>query len=164
MLKGEIWWADLPSPRGSEPGKSRPVLVIQADSFNRSQINTVICATITSNTGLSSSPGNLLLEKKDSHLEKTSVVNFSQLITVDKSYFTEMVSMLPKLIISKINQCAKLVLDLDWSSTQVFFWFFREKTLVVGKESNKVFNLTYLGVTTLGKQGSRQPKRRFKQR
>jgi len=113
MLKGEIWWADLPSPRGSEPGKSRPVLVIQADSFNRSQINTVICATITSNTGLSSSPGNLLLEKKDSHLEKTSVVNFSQLITVDKSYFTEMVSMLPKPIISKINQCAKLVLDLD---------------------------------------------------
>ena len=113
MLKGEIWWATLTSPRGSEPGKTRPVLVIQADTFNRSKISTVICAAITSNTDLSSSPGNLRLEKKDSHLEKTSVVNFSQLITVDKSYFTEMVSMLPKAVISKINSCVKLILDLD---------------------------------------------------
>ncbi|MFZ2418640.1 MAG: type II toxin-antitoxin system PemK/MazF family toxin, partial [Smithellaceae bacterium] len=96
MIRGEIWCAKLPSPRGSEPGKTRPVLVIQADSFNRSAINTVICAVITSNTNLAASPGNILLEKSESGLDKTSVINFSQIITLDKSYFTEMVSMLSK--------------------------------------------------------------------
>jgi mRNA interferase MazF len=60
MVKGEIWWAVLPSPRGSEPGKKRPVLVIQGDNFNRSAIKTVICAVITSNTDLGKTPANIL--------------------------------------------------------------------------------------------------------
>jgi mRNA interferase MazF len=113
MIRGEIWWAKLPSPRGSEPGKKRPVLVIQADSFNRSAINTVICAVITSNTNLATSPGNILLEKADSGLDKTSVINFSQIITIDKSYFTEIVSMLSKQIIFKINNSLKIIFDID---------------------------------------------------
>jgi len=58
MIKGEIWWANLPDdPYGSEPGKRRPVLIIQNDAFNRSEINTVICATITSNMKLVHIPG-----------------------------------------------------------------------------------------------------------
>ena len=113
MIKGEIWWAELPSPRGSEPGKKRPVLIIQADTFNRSAINTIICVVITSNTSLSNAPANILLEKIDSKLEKTSVINFSQIITIDKSYFTDFVSMLPKPIISKINSSIKLILDIE---------------------------------------------------
>jgi mRNA interferase MazF len=113
MTRGEIWWAKLPSPRGSEPGKTRPVLVIQADSFNRSAINTVICAVITSNTNLAASPGNILLEKSESGLDKTSVINFSQIITLDKSYFTEMVSMLSKPMIHKINNSLKIIFDMD---------------------------------------------------
>lgn len=113
MIKGEIWRAKLPSPRGSEPGKTRPVLVIQADSFNRSAINTVICAVITSNTNLAASPGNILLEKSESGLDKTSVINFSQIITLDKSYFTEMVSMLSKPMIHKINNSLKIIFDMD---------------------------------------------------
>ena len=112
MIKGEIWWAKLPSPRGSEPGKNRPVLIIQSDTFNRSSIQTVICAIITSNVNLSHAPGNILLEKSDSKLNKTSVINFSQLITIDKSYFTEFVSMLPKPILSMINQSLKIIFDL----------------------------------------------------
>ena len=61
MVRGEIWWANLPIPDGSKPGKRRPVLIIQSNEFNRSDINTVICAAITSNTDLASLPGNLLL-------------------------------------------------------------------------------------------------------
>lgn len=57
MIKGEIWWVELPSPRGCEPGKKRPVLIIQVDTFNRSTINTIICVVITSNTHLSHAPG-----------------------------------------------------------------------------------------------------------
>ncbi|MEN6468598.1 MAG: type II toxin-antitoxin system PemK/MazF family toxin [Smithella sp.] len=113
MIQGEIWWAKLPSPLGSEPGKERPVLVIQADSFNRSAINTVVCAVITSNTNLAGSPGNILLEKSESGLDKTSVINISQIITIDKSYFTEMVSMLSKPMIHKINNSLKIIFDMD---------------------------------------------------
>ena len=113
MIKGEIWWARLPSPRKSEPGKTRPVLVIQADTFNRSAINTVICAVITSNTLLESAPANLRLEKRDSKLEKTSVINFSQIITLDKSYFIEMVSMVPKTVLNQIDKSLKIIFDIE---------------------------------------------------
>jgi len=113
MIKGEIWWANLPSPRGSEPGKNRPVLIIQSDTFNRSSIKTVICAIITSNISLSHAPGNILLEKSDSKLYKTSVINFSQVITIDKSYFTEFVSMLTRPILTRINHSIKLIFDVE---------------------------------------------------
>jgi len=113
MIRGEIWWANLPQPKGSKPAKRRPVLILQNDSFNRSSINTVICAVITSNTVLASLPGNLLLEKAVSGLEKTSAVNFSQITTVDKTDLTEQVTMLPKSILEKVNNCLKLVLEIN---------------------------------------------------
>ena len=112
MIKGEIWWANLPHPRGSEPAKKRPVLVIQGNAFNRSNINTVVCAVITSNQHLANSPANLLLERADSKLQRTSVVNFSQLITVDKSYFISQVSMVPKPILDKIDDCIKTFFEI----------------------------------------------------
>jgi len=112
MVRGEIWWANLPSPAGSKPAKRRPVLIIQNDSFNRSSINTVICAVITSNTELAFLPGNLLLEKAVSGLEKTSAINFSQITTIDKADLTEQAAMLPKSMIEKVNNCLKLVLEI----------------------------------------------------
>ena len=112
MVRGEIWWANLPVPDGSVLGKRRPVLIIQSDEFNRSNINTIICAAITSNTELASLPGNLLLEKAVSGLDRTSTVNFSQITTVDKVDLTEQVSMLPKHILEKINGCLKTVLEI----------------------------------------------------
>jgi len=112
MVRGEIWWANLPRPRGSAPAKRRPVLIIQGDSFNRSGINTVICAVITSNTELASLPGNLLLEKSVSGLEKTSTVNFSQITSLDKTDLTEQVAMLPNYMLEKVNNCLKLVLEM----------------------------------------------------
>jgi mRNA interferase MazF len=118
MIRGEIWWAipereHLPYPKGSKPAKRRPVLVIQGDSFNRSSINTVICAVITSNTDLAALPGNLPLEKSISGLEKTSAVNFSQIATLDKTDLTEQVSMLPKPMLEKINNCLKMILEIN---------------------------------------------------
>jgi mRNA interferase MazF len=112
MVRGEIWWTELPPPKGSKPAKRRPVLIIQGDSFNRSGIETVICAVITSNTELASLPGNMLLEKSVSGLDKTSAVNFTQLATVDKTDLTKQVSMLPKPVLEKVNRCLKLVLEI----------------------------------------------------
>ena len=112
MIKGEIWWANLPDvPYGSEPGKRRPVLIIQNDLFNRSDISTTICAVITSNLKLSQMPGNITLEKSVSGLEKTSVINFSQIATLDRTRFTELIIMLPKKYIDKINESIRFIFD-----------------------------------------------------
>jgi mRNA interferase MazF len=112
MVRGEIWWAELPPPRGSEPAKRRPVLVIQGDTYNRSALSTVICAALTSNLELAKAPPNFLLEKAVSGLEKTSVINFSQIFTIDKSYLLEQVSMLPKSVMEKINAGIKQIFEI----------------------------------------------------
>jgi mRNA interferase MazF len=101
-----------PETSGSKPAKRRPVLIIQADNFNRSSIETVIVAAITSNTRLSTIPGNLLLEKGISGLDKPSVVNFSQITTIDKDELLEQVRMLPKSALEKVAGCLRLVLDI----------------------------------------------------
>jgi mRNA interferase MazF len=112
MIKGEIWWACLPDdPYGSEPGKNRPVLIIQNDVFNRSDIKTTVCAVITSNMKLAQMPGNITLEKGNSGLDKTSVINFSQIATIDKTRLLEQVTMLPKNFIEKINESIRYIFD-----------------------------------------------------
>jgi mRNA interferase MazF len=89
LQRGEIWWADLPQPRRSEPGYRRPVLVIQANSFNRSRIQTVLVAAITSNVELAVAPGNVFLPVDSAGLPRDSVVNVSQILTLDRSFLTE---------------------------------------------------------------------------
>jgi mRNA interferase MazF len=89
------------------------VLVIQNDSFNQSAINTVICAIISSNLDLANLPGNLLLEKTVSGLDKSSVINFSQIATIDKADLSDLVCMLPKSIIQRVNGAIKQVLDIS---------------------------------------------------
>ncbi len=83
MQRGEIWWASLREPFGSEPGFRRPVLIVQDDAFNRSRIQTVIVIAITTNLELAKAPGNVLLPKKVTSLPRESVANVSQLITID---------------------------------------------------------------------------------
>ena len=112
MTRGEVWWADLPDPRGSEPGFRRPVLVIQANSFNRSRIQTVIVAVISSNLRLAEAPGNVLLPSRVSGLPRDSVVNVSQLLTLDRSFLTEEVGKLPSRVLAEIDAGLKLVLEL----------------------------------------------------
>src|SRR5690242_20969180 len=91
LRRGQVWWADLPEPRGSEPAYRRPVLVIQADSFNRSEIQTVLVAAITTNIELARAPGNVLLPKRAAGLPRVSVVNVSQVMTLDRIFLGEYV-------------------------------------------------------------------------
>ncbi|MGC9367892.1 MAG: type II toxin-antitoxin system PemK/MazF family toxin [bacterium] len=112
MQRGEIWWADLPKPDKSEPGFRRPVLIIQNNLFNKSKINTVICCIITSNLQLGKAPGNIILAKDNSKLPKKSVVNVSQIVTLDKRFLSEYVSTLSKRLIDQVESGIKLVLNL----------------------------------------------------
>lgn len=84
MKRGEVWWADLPAPSGSGPGFRRPVLIVSADAFNRSRIATVIAAVVSSNEALAEAPGNVRVSGKSAGLERPSVVNVSQLLTLDR--------------------------------------------------------------------------------
>ena len=112
MQRGEIWWAMLPSPRGSEPGGRRPVLVVQSDAFNESRIRTVVVAIITSNTRLAKAPGNVPLTTKQSGLPRRSVVNVSQIVTLDKSYLTARVKKLPPNMRHEVDRGLRLVMSL----------------------------------------------------
>ncbi len=112
MKRGEIWWAQLGEPGASEPGYRRPVLVVQSDPFNRSNISTVVVASLTSNTRLAAAPGNVLLKRGQSKLPKESVVNVSQLYTLDKSFLTDRVSILPATVLGAVDEGIRLVLDL----------------------------------------------------
>ncbi|MBI1879619.1 MAG: type II toxin-antitoxin system PemK/MazF family toxin [Chloroflexi bacterium] len=112
IQRGEIWWATLPEPVGSEPGFRRPVLIVQSDDFNRSRISTISAVVITSNTKLSDAPGNVFLPRKATSLPKDSVANVSQVITIDKSFLTERVGSLPQESLFSIEQGLRLVLAL----------------------------------------------------
>lgn len=113
IQRGEIWWADLGEPRGSEPGYRRPVLVIQADSFNRSRIQTVIVALITGNLELAAAPGNIALPARSSGLPRDSVVNVSQVLTLDRDFLTEQVGALSSRLQRLVDEGLRLVLQLE---------------------------------------------------
>lgn len=112
MKRGEVWWASLRDPAGSGPGYRRPVLVVQANPFNASRIATVIVATITSNLGLADAPGNVRVAKSDSGLPQPSVINVSQLITLDRAVLTGKVKALPGAVMDKVDEGMQLVLAL----------------------------------------------------
>lgn len=112
IQRGEIWWASLPEPVGSEPGYRRPVLVVQANEFNRSRIATVIAVVITSNTKLAQAPGNVFLPQKLTGLPRDSVANISQVVTVDKRFLTERVGLLPPKLVEQVEKGLRLVLQL----------------------------------------------------
>jgi mRNA interferase MazF len=112
MYRGEIWWANLPNPVGSEPGYHRPVLVIQDDVFNQSRINTVIVVIITSNTQLAEAPGNVLLPREVSGLSRDSVANVSQILTVDKAFLSERIGSLPNDLQEEVDEGLRMVLYL----------------------------------------------------
>lgn len=112
MERGEVWWANLSHPVGSGPGYRRPVLIIQSDKFNRSRINTVIVAALTGNTELGKAPGNVPLAASRSGLPHDSVVNVSQLLTVDKRRLTDYVRTLPAGTMARIDHGLRLALSL----------------------------------------------------
>jgi len=110
--RGEIWWADLGIPQGSEPGYRRPVLVLQSDSFNESRIATIVCVALTTNIRLSVAPGNVLLPKDESELSKDSVVNISQIVTLDKDCLIEKVCLVRPSTMKEVEEGIRLILNL----------------------------------------------------
>jgi mRNA interferase MazF len=112
VKRGEIWWAELAKPIGSEPGYRRPVLIVQADSFNKSRISTVIVATLTSNLRLAQAPGNVKLPRRKTGLDRDSVVNVSQLVTLDKHFLSEKAGRLDNATLQQVNEGIRLVLAL----------------------------------------------------
>lgn len=89
IAQGEVWWADLADPVGSEPGFRRPVVVVQGEAFNASSLRTVVCVVLTSNTRWADAPGNVLLAARTTGLPEPSVANVSQLVTLDRASLTE---------------------------------------------------------------------------
>jgi mRNA interferase MazF len=85
IAQGDVCWADLPDPIGSGPGFRRPVLVVQGNAFNQSRIATTVVVPLTSNLRLADAPGNVLLRRRATGLPKDSVVNVSQIVTIDKA-------------------------------------------------------------------------------
>jgi len=112
MYRGEIWWANLPEPVGSEPGYRRPVLIIQDDIFTQSRISTVIVVIITSNTQLAEAPGNVLLTQRASGLSRDSVANVSQIFTVDKTFLVERIGSLPDHLQEEVDEGLRTILYL----------------------------------------------------
>jgi mRNA interferase MazF len=91
ISQGEVWWAELGVPKGSEPGFRRPVVVVQGDALNRSRIATVVCVPLTSNLAWADAPGNVLLSAGTTGLPNDSVANVSQVLTIDKTVLTDRV-------------------------------------------------------------------------
>lgn len=110
--RGEIWWADLPGPKASEPGYSRPVLIVQSDAFNRSRIQTVVAVALTSNLRLADAPGNVKLSARKTGLPKDSVANVSQIITLDKTFLRDKTGKLDEATITRVEDGIKLLLGL----------------------------------------------------
>ena len=109
--QGDIYWIEVEEPSGSEPGYRHPHVVVQNNLFNRSDIGTVVVCALTSNLKRADSPGNVLLSKKDTNLPKDSVVNVSQIFTLDKSQLDEYVGKLSSKRMREILNGIELVLE-----------------------------------------------------
>lgn len=112
IQRGDVCWVDLGEPAGSRPGKRRPVLVVQADSYNASRLNTVLAVVVTSNTRLAMMPGNVFLPTVATGLPKDSVVNVTALVTLDKADLGEALGRLPTGLMREVDQGLRQVLDL----------------------------------------------------
>ena len=110
IRQGDIFWVDLGEPGGSEPGFRHPYVVIQNNVFNASRLNTVVLCALTSNVERAKAPGNVLLRKGEGDLPKDSVVNITQIITVDKSDLVEKIGALPPARINQIVEGVELLL------------------------------------------------------
>jgi mRNA interferase MazF len=96
ISQGEVWWADLPVPSGSGPGFRRPVIVVQGDDFNRSQIGTAVAVPLTGSLRWADAPGNVSLSARITGLPKDSVANVSQIVSLDRELLTERVGKVPR--------------------------------------------------------------------
>jgi mRNA interferase MazF len=111
IKQGDVFWIEFDEPSGSEPGYRHPHVVIQNNLFNRSRINTIVVCTLTSNLKRAKAPGNVTLNKGEANLPKKSVVNISQIFTVNKSDLSEKIGTLSRIRISSILQGIRLLTE-----------------------------------------------------
>ena len=111
IRQGDLFWVDLGEPSGSGPGLRRPFVVVQNDLFNRSRLATVIMCALTSNLRRAEAPGNVLLAQGEGNLSKDSVVNVTQLFTIDKGDLTDRIGRLGNDRVADILRGIRLVLD-----------------------------------------------------
>lgn len=109
--QGDIFWVDLKEPSGSAPGYRHPHVVIQNNLFNRSRINTVVVCALTSNLKRAQAPGNVLLNKGEANVPKKSVVNISQIFTVNKSDLSEKIGFLTRERLNQVLEGVKLLTE-----------------------------------------------------
>ena len=110
-LKGDIYWVELGPPKGSESGYRHPFVVIQNNVFNASRINTVVICALTTNLKRSQAPGNVTLDKGEANLAKKSVVNISQILTIDKAVLKNKIGSLSSKKTNKIIEGIKLLVE-----------------------------------------------------
>jgi mRNA interferase MazF len=103
VKRGEVWWADLGLPRGSAPALKRPVVIVSADSYNRSELRTVTVATLTTNMQLAALPGNVAVPADIGVLETDSLVNVTQIATVDRLAVEDRIGALPDWLMAQID-------------------------------------------------------------
>jgi mRNA interferase MazF len=113
VAQGDVWWADLPDPQGSQPAFRRPVIVVQGEALNRSRIATVVCVPLTSNLKWAQAPGNVRLGRSITGLPKDSVANVSAVVTLDKSALTERSGRLPSSKLGLVLSGIDIVLGRD---------------------------------------------------
>ena len=112
IRKGSVYWVDFSPGKGSEPMGRRPGLVVQCDPLNESKLNTVIVIAITSTLKFGELPGNVVLRKGEANLPKRSVINVTQIKTVDKNSIKEKIGSLPAERMAEVHQGMKLVMDM----------------------------------------------------
>lgn len=112
LNRGEIWWIDFGQPFGSEPGFRRPAVLVQADSFNRSTIQTVIAVPMSANAALAMAPGNVLCRPRDTGLRKPCVANVSQIAVIDRGRLVEKAGRLSDRLLTQVEAGLRLVLAL----------------------------------------------------
>jgi mRNA interferase MazF len=112
IRRGQIWWADLAEPRGSEPAYRHPVLVLQRDEVNASRINTVVVCLLTSNAALARAPGNTLLRRRRTGLRRDSVANASQIATLNRSELEELAGTVPSDLMDEVDEGLRWFLNL----------------------------------------------------
>jgi len=111
IRQGEVYWLDLGPTTGSSPAEQHPCVVVQSDLFNQSLIGTTVVCLITFNLNRGLAPGNVVLKKGDANLRKTSVVNVSQVATVDKAELMDRIGLLPARTIEAIRSGLQLLFD-----------------------------------------------------
>ena len=112
MKRGEVWWADLAEPRGSEPGGRRPGGIVQDDLLNASALHTVMAVPLTTNLKRARAAGNVMLSAVDSGLGRDSVAVVAHVLTLDREFLTELVGALPRRLVERLDDGLRLALDL----------------------------------------------------